>query len=529
MSHCAPLFLALDAGTTSLKALLVDADGHLVGGERAEIRLRHPQPLWAEVDADDWWRAALTLVPRLLARPGIHPEAVAAVGVTGAMHALVPVAQDGALLAPTLTWFDQRCRSQADALRERWAGTLQAVGGVSVHASSARLRWLREAAPDVVDRAHRFLLPKDFLRQRLTGCFATDLSDARSTSMLDRRRDIWCRELIEEALEVPVEKLPEILPATATAPMTAEAARALGLRAGTPVAVGMGDVPSTLLGIDAFRPGALCVYLGTGAWMARTLPPEDSELPRTAWVGSTVACGSALNWARRLLSPSEAAGAAPDFEAMGRALASVSPGAEGLLFLPHMLGERGRCGDPDARGVCFGLTLAHTSAHLLRAVVEGVAFQIRREIDAAAQAAGGSGPWATASEGASAPARGDPITLSGGAARSPVCRQIVASVTGRRVTVPAVPDTTALGGALIAAVAVGLFPSLRAGAAAWVRPGLALDPIEPDHSIYAAAYECFTELEAALRPLYGRFATGRSGVQAFGGRRGPQTPERLNA
>src|SRR5947199_8568573 len=155
--------------------------------------------------------------------------------------------------------------------------------------------------PEVVERTHCFLLPKDLLGQRLTGRFVTDASDARSTSMVDRHTGDWCRALIEEVLEVPAGKLPEIRPATEIAgPVTGTAAAALGLWPGTPVAVGMGDVPSTLLGIDAFRAGQLSLYLGTGGWMARTLPCESDTTPATAWVGSTMACGSALNWALSL-------------------------------------------------------------------------------------------------------------------------------------------------------------------------------------------------------------------------------------
>jgi xylulokinase len=480
--HQSPLFLALDAGTTSFKAVLFDAAGRAVAHERVELRLRHPQPLWAELDADVWWRAAINCVPRLLRLPGIEPEAVAAVGVTGAMHALVAVDAEGTALAPTLTWFDQRCRPQAEALRAQSAAAFEPVGGVSLHASSARLRWLLETEPGVVEKTHCFLLPKDFLRQRLTGGFATDLDDARGTSMVDRQQADWCRPLIEQVIGVPAAKLPPILPATQIAgPLTAEASRALGLRPGTPVAVGTGDVASTLLGVNAFRPDELCVYLGTGAWMARTLPPEGDSAPRTAWVGSTTACGSALNWVRRLLCPVEAAGAPADYAAVELAMAVIPAGADGLLFLPHMMGERGRCGDPDARGAFHGLTLAHTPAHLLRAVVEGIAFQILREIEAA--------EVDTAL----------PITLSGGAARSAVCRQALADVTARPVAVPDVPDATALGAALIAAVAVGHLPSLRAGAAAWVRPGAVVAPAQPEISTYAQSYQRFVALATALR------------------------------
>jgi xylulokinase len=492
-----PLFLALDAGTTSFKAILFDSQGHEVAHERAEISLRHPRPLSAEVDAAEWWRAAVERVPRLFSRSGVAPDAVAAVGVTGAMHALAPVGAGGEVLGPTLTWLDQRCRPQVEAL-QRHAAAFEPVGGVSLASSSARLRWLQERMPEVVERAHCFLLPKDFVRQRLTGRFMTDASDARSTAMVDRHTGDWRRALIEEVLEVPAGKLPEIRPAAEIAgPVTAAAAAALGLRPGTPVAVGMGDVPSTLLGINAFRPGQLCVYLGTGGWMARTLPGESDTTPATAWVGSTMACGSALNWARGLLLRSDAAA---EYVAVEQAVASVPPGSEGLLFLPHLMGERGREGDPNARGAFYGLTLSHTAAHLLRAVIEGIAFQFQREIDAAAIAfhdeARPPHPEHKATAGPLPP--DEPITLSGGAARSEQWRRIMAQVTGRCVCVPAVPDTTALGAGMVAAVAVGHFPSLRAAADAWVRPGARTEPSVGEAATYAEHYERYRALQAVL-------------------------------
>jgi xylulokinase len=463
------------------------------------------------VDAEDWWRAAIDCVPQLLASTGVRPDAIAAVGVTGAMHALVPVGADGAVLAPTLTWFDQRCRPQAERLREQHAAAFEAVGGVSVFASSARLRWLRETSSAVIGQTRCFLLPKDFLRFRLTGRFATDPSDARNTSMVDRGTGDWSRALVEGVLEVPAAKLPEIRPGCEIAgPVTGAAAAALGVKEGTPVAVGMGDVPCTLLGVNAFRAGQLALYLGTGLWMARTLDSDNDWEPRTAWAGSTLSGGSAFLWARRLLQPDEAAGSPPDYRAIEQALASVPPGADGLLFLPHLMGERGRCGDPDARGVFFGLTLAHTPAHLQRAVVEGIAFQVRREIEAAASAQATAATHPEHRETAWQAGPQDPITLSGAAARSGQWRQIVADVTGRPVTVPAVADTTALGAALVAAIAVGHFSSPRTGAAAWVRPGPTVQPSEQVVAIYEAAYKRFCALEEALQPLYSSFAKGRS-------------------
>jgi xylulokinase len=503
MNARAPLFLALDAGTTSLKAALFDAVGNEVARERVEIRLRHPHPLWAELDADDWWRAAVDRVPRLVARSGAAPETIAAVGVTGAMHALVPVDAGGGVLAPTLTWFDQRARPQAEALKKQAAAALEAVGGISVHSSSARLRWLRENAAAIVDRTHCFLLPKDFLRQRLTGRFATDGSDARSTTMVDRRTGDWCRPLIEEVLEIPLEKLPEIRPAAEIAgAVTPDAAAALGLRAGTPVAVGAGDVPCTLLGINAFRAGQLSVYLGTGIWMARTLPGESDAEPRTAWVGSTLSCGSALHWALRLLDTRQSGSAQLDYGVVETALAAIPAGAERVLFLPHLMGERGRCGDPEARGVFFGMTLGHGPAHLMRAVVEGIAYQILREIEAAtATGAPDAPPHPVHAETTSRGAPHERITLSGGAARSEQWRRVIAGVTRRAVCVPAVVDTTALGAAILAAVANGHFKSPRAGADTWVRPGPVTEPAEEDLSDYTEAYHRYVMLQAALQPL----------------------------
>lgn len=483
MSH-PPHFLALDVGTTSVKAAVFDTTGELRGRAREELTLHHPRPLWAEVDANDWWAAACRLIPMALAAAGIAPTQLAAIGVSGLMHALTPVDARGEPLDRTMLWMDQRSAPQCAELQARWSDHLtERVGRpLTTMAAATKLRWLQQHRPEVIERAHNFLLAKDFLRLKLTGEMATDPSDAAGTYLVDRRTGQWSEDLLVDLLQLPPEKFPPIRPSTALAGcVTAEAARATGLVAGTPVAVGAGDVQSTLVGLNLYVPGRACAYLGTAAWIMRALPPEGDEL-RCEWFGNTATLGAGLKWLREVVTGEVTEETWPYYQMEAEA-GTAPPGADGVIFLPHLMGERGHRPHPHATGVFFGLTLAHRRRHLLRAVLEGNACLLRRCL-----------------EQAQAPPL-DPLILAGGGAQSRLWRQIIASVLGQPVQVPRVTESTALGAALIAAVATGHFPSRRAAAAS-VRLGGREEPRAEWRETYEALYRRFCELEEAMEPFY---------------------------
>jgi xylulokinase len=493
----APRFLAVDVGTTSVKVVLFDAEGTPCFEDRAVIRLHHPRPSWAEIDARDWWDAAAALLRRAAATA--PPEEIAAIGVTGLMHALVPVDDDGEPLDRTILWFDQRSHRQSARLAARWDEELRLALGRPPGMGSAppKLLWLREERPGLIERTRVFLTAKDFVRLCLTGEPATDPTDAAGTGLTERGGEVWSGRLLEELLAVPLAKLPPIRrSAEIVGRVTGRAERATGLVAGTPVVAGMADMPATLLGVDAFVPDRAVIYLGTGIWMALSRSGGTEEQPSTHFLGATATCGSSLVWFQRAI------GGAGDGELSVQeiyraqeAAASVPPGAEGVLFLPHLMGERGFEADPHARGVFFGLTLAHRSPHLLRAILEGNAFQIRRGLEQAATRA-------------ELPPLPDTLLLAGGGARTALWRGVIADVLGRSVQTPRAGEATAMGAALLAAVGAGLFPHPRAAAAAWVR----LDepsPPDPDRvAVYNRAYRLFCQLESAVAPLYAPAAEG---------------------
>lgn len=486
-----PCLVAIDIGSTSVKCLVVDAAGRPRFDERTVIRLHHPHPVGTEVDARDWWSAAAGLLRR--ATSVVAPARIAAVGLAGLMHALVPVNASGEPLDRALLWLDQRAYRHAERLSARWDDRLRdAAGGPPGSMSAApRLLWLREARPGLLDQARCWLPAKDFVRYYLTGELATDPTDARGTGLARRDSGAWSPELVEEVLDLPLDCLPPIRPSSEVAgQITRSAAAATGLRPGTPVVTGMADMPATLLGLDGWAADRAMIYLGTGVWMARSRPGGTDELPATHLLGLTATCGAALVWHQRAIG---AVGDGPlAAEALGAAHAAaeeIVPGAEGVCFLPHLMGERGFAADPHARGVFFGLTLAHRAPHLLRAIVEGNVFQLRRTLEhALAQP--------------DAPALPADLVIAGGPAQTTLWRQVLADVLQRPVQTPATAEATALGAAILAAVGAGLFPHPRAAASAWVR---LLPPTPPDPAraaFYDRAYDLFCRLETAVSPLY---------------------------
>ena len=474
MSH----FLAIDLGTTSAKVLIVGSNGVVVERARAEISLHHPQPTWAEANANGWWQTVSRLIRDVLHRSPTYTETITAVGISGLMHALVPVDVAGNVLDAPMLWMDQRCKPQRDWLVAQFGERIQSItdGLPSTTTSSPKLRWLVENRQAVVRNTHCFLLPKDFIRFRLTGTFATDVSDSRGTSLLDQHTGNWSQSLVEEIIGVPVAKLPQIRNATDIAgSVTQEAAAETGLRQGTPVVVGASDVRSTQLGGNAYVPDRIYLYMGTAAWLVLSEPPQPEMNLR--WLGATATLGASLRWLNALWGESE-------YGQLDQLAATSPPGAEGLVFLPHLMGERSPKHDPDAKGSFCGLTLAHGKPHLIRAVLEGNAYLIRHIIEA--RGLGGS----------------IPLFVMGGGAKSELWREILANVCRRKVLVPKELECAGLGAAMVAAVGVGHYPDLAAVGSAWVSVAEEIAPEQQLLAIYQQGYQLYRKLDAALEPIW---------------------------
>ena len=407
----APYLLGIDLGTTTCRAAVFDLRGRQIGASSLETAARYPRPTWAEVDPRVWWEGTVRVLRQTLGAAGVDPRAIAGVGLTGLMHAPVLVDAAGEAVTPAMLWMDQRCAPQSARL-ERAAP----AGRFGTSLSAAKLRWLADEQPQALARAAHLLLPKDFLRLRLTGAVATDPSDAGGTGLYRRQDGAWDREAVD-LCGVPRRLLPPVRPSWSLAGcVTPAAARATGLAPGTPVAVGGADTYCTRLGAGGLAPGEACLYVGTAAWVAVTAEPPRGEPPRGELRAGRRGRGAPLGarscavrghrhhrsrpalgprpdrppWAAPG-GPGDAPGSDPQgdpqgavsasYDALVEAAAGVPPGAEGLFFLPHLMGERGPRPDPLARGALVGLTLLHGRGHVVRAVLEGTAFQIRRLLE----------------------------------------------------------------------------------------------------------------------------------------------------
>ncbi|HEX4215127.1 MAG TPA: FGGY family carbohydrate kinase [Candidatus Dormibacteraeota bacterium] len=477
------LILALDVGTSRTKALGIDLDGRVEAEAEIETPVSYPSPGYAESQPQDWWRAASRSVRHLIRGRGMAPERVRVVALCGFMHTLVALDAGGRPLHPAMLWSDQRSAPQTEALASVSGAVAKVTGQpLSTMSSLPRLLWLRQNRPDVLEAARSFLLVKDFVRFRLTGERATDARDARGSGLVDAATGSWSAELLS-MVGIPVECMPPILRADEICgAVSARAARETGLRPGTPVVVGTGDWFATLVGSGCFLPERACLYLGSAGLLgAFTSAAELGRLGSIRNLASVTSTGTALSWLRRLLYSGPAG---PGYDRVFAAAETSRPGARELLFLPHLMGERGGGMRPDARGAFFGLTLAHGRGDLARAVLEGTVLWLR----AVSQPALASVPF------------GD-VLLTGGGARSGLWRRICAATFARRVLLPASGEAAALGAAMLGATAIGVGGGYQALARAWSSP-VGVEEPDPDLvEAYAAVYRRFVEVEAALRPL----------------------------
>lgn len=497
MSGDGPLFVGHDLGTGGDKAVLVDAGGALLASAFAPYPLATPRPGWAEQDPEDWWRAASTATRTLLERAGAPPERVAGVAFAGQMLALVPVDAAGRPLRPAISWLDGRAEAQAARLVRRLGGARIVRAAVGALPSGkdvvAKIAWIREHEPDVYARTRAFCDATGHLVTRATGRIGIDHTGAAGTGLLDRRRRRWSRPLAA-LVGVPLAKLPPVVACPAIAGgLTAEAAAATGLRPGTPVIGGLGDVPAAALGSGALGPGEGHVYLGTSGWVcAAAARPRD--LPRHGiyalpspdpagflMVGESETAGACLDWLAGLLGLVGQDGR-PDHERLEALALRAAPGAGGVLFAPWLLGERAPVGDARLRGAFAGLSLGHGDQHLARAVLDGVAVNLAWLLEAFGEAI----------------APGRPLRAVGGGARSEAWIQALADAAGRTVEVVERPqEAGAVGAALLAAVGTGALADVRAIGAV-VPVGRVQRPRAEHRAAYAELARTLRDLQPAL-------------------------------
>lgn len=485
------MLLGIDVSTTASKALLLRSDGQVLGVGSAPHRLSTPRPLWSEQDPEDWWQATCTAITSVMENTGVDGTHVKAIGLTGQMHGLVLLDAQGQVIRPAILWNDQRASRECAWIRERLGlEELVAITGNDAFPgfSAPKLLWVREHEPALYARIAHVLLPKDYIRYRLTGRLATDRAGAGGTLFLDLTRRDWSSELLD-ALDIPTQWLPPTHEGTdITGHTLAEAASLTGLGAGIPVVAGAGDQAAQAVGVGAVHPGTAALTIGTsGVVFAPTDRPVVDPRGRIhafphalpdRWhvMGVMLSAAGSLQWYRDTLAPGV------DFDTLLGEAEAVPEGCDGLTFLPYLSGERTPHADPAARGAFIGLTLAHGRGHLTRAVLEGVAFGLKDNLDLLT---------------ASGVPRPDSLRASGGAMKSPFWSQMLADI----LETPLIPveanEAAAFGAALLAGPAGGAWTDVAQAAERIVRTG---PPVEPRYGHHLPeALDRFRRLYPALK------------------------------
>lgn len=489
------LLMGIDLGTSSAKTVVIDPRGRLLACAAREYSVDTPQPGWAEQDPQVWLQAVLDTMGRALVEAGVPAGRIAAIGLSGQMHGTVCLSDRGQVLRPAIIWADQRSREQvARVYRElgreqlgRWTANPLATGF-----TLATWLWLREHEPETCRATATLLLPKDYIRYRLSGELGSEPSDAASTLLFDTVHRQWSTALLD-ALEIDAGLLPPIHESAAIAGrLQADAATATHLRSGTPVVYGGSDQALQALGHGVVEPGVVACTIGTGGQLFAPIqaPAYDPllrlhlfchALPKRWHLEAAIlAAGLSLKWLRDNVFEGRS------YRALAEMAAEVPPGAEGLLFLPHLAGERTPHMDPEARAAFIGLTLRHHRGHLVRAAMEGVVLGLRQGLELMIEL-------------------GVPVervVASGGGTRHRLWLQLQADVLGRPIYQTHTVEAAAVGAALLAGVGVGLYPDALTACQRAVRwRDEVIHPVAENVARYAKAYHTFRQLYPALKTL----------------------------
>lgn len=493
--------LGIDVGTGGTRAVIVGGNGRILASATEEhAPFASPQIGWAEQSPEDWWRACGIAVRKALSGAALRAEQIACVGFSGQMHGAVMLDEADKVVRPALIWCDVRtekqCRELTDAIGAEKLIHLTCNPALP-NFTLTKFLWVRENEPLNWKRVCSVMLPKDYVRFRLTGERATDMADASGTLLLDVANRRWSREVmqaagIDESLLPKLFESPEIC-----AKVSATGAAATGLHPGTPVVAGAGDQAAGAVGMGIVTPGAVSATIGTSGvvFAATDRPALDSRgrlhtfchaVPgRWHVMGVTQAAGLSLRWFRDTFGAGAAGSDTRDpYDRLTAEAAAVPPGSDGLLWAPYLMGERTPHLDPNARAALMGLTASHSRGHVVRAILEGVAFSLRDSFTLFAQMG--------------VPVRN--IRLGGGGARSPLWRQIQADVYGHEVEVLEAEEGAAYGAAILAGVGAGVWSSVDAACKEVVKVAQRVSP-------QAAAVDRLNTGYAAYRRMYPAIAS----------------------
>lgn len=488
-----PYLMGIDISTTGAKALLIDTTGAVVASQSTDLPLSTPKPLWSEQDPADWWNGIVNSIRKLLAQTSIAANEIKAIGLTGQMHGLTMLDAQGEVLRPAILWNDQRTGKQCDDIRAAVGREkfIQITGNDALTGFTApKILWVKQNEPEIYGNTAHILLPKDFIRFKLTGEYASDRAGGSGTVLFDLKNRDWSADIVH-ALEIPQEWLPTTFEGTdITCVISQQAADITGLAAGTPVVGGGGDQAAGAVGMGAVSPGIVSLTLGTsGVVFATTdgpfIEPEGRlhafchAIPdRWHLMGVMLSAAGSLKWYHDTFS------SASSYDELIAPAADIAAGSEGLYFLPYLTGERTPYPDPLARGGFIGLTIRHSQAHMTRAVLEGISFGLRDSFELMKQA------------GVS---QIDQVRVSGGGSQSAIWRQILADIFDAELVTVNTTEGGAFGAALLAGVGVSVWNSIDEACQATIRVTGSTKPQKDKVSAYQPHYKIYSGLYHTLK------------------------------
>lgn len=501
--------IGVDLGTSGTKTVLFSTDGQPIASKTIEYPLYQPQNGWAEQAPEDWWHAACGSMKEVISKSGINPKDIKGIGISGQMHGLVMLDKAGNVLRRSIIWCDQRTAAECDEITSKVGASrlIELTANPALTGFTAsKILWVRNNEPEIYEKCVHILLPKDYVRYMLTGEFATEVSDASGMQLLDVPNRCWSDEVlsklgIDKSLLAKVYESPEV-----TGKVSAQAAELCGVPAGTPVVGGAGDNAAAAVGTGTVQDGIAFTTLGTsGVVFAHTdkLSIDPKGRVHTfccavpgAWhvMGVTQAAGLSLKWFRDNFCDAEMAAAKgmkkDPYYLMDKQAENIPIGAERLLYLPYLMGERTPHLDPNCRGAFIGLSAMHTRQHMLRAVMEGVVYSQRDSVEVLR----GMG------------VKINDMLACGGGGTSPLWRQMLADVYGCPVKTVVSKEGPALGVAILASVGTGIYKSVQEACKEVIKTNPAQNPIAANSAEYEKFYKMYTELYPALKESYAKLA-----------------------
>ncbi|SHE30564.1 xylulokinase [Thermoanaerobacter uzonensis DSM 18761] len=496
-------FLGIDLGTSAVKIILIEEKGNVIGSTSKEYPVYYPQPGWSEQNPEDWWNATKDGIRELIIKTGVKNYDIKGIGLSGQMHGLVLLDENNNVLMPAILWNDQRTQEECDYITQtlgkerltKYTGNKALTGF-----TAPKILWVKKHRPEIYKKIKHILLPKDYIRFKLTGEYATDVSDASGTLLFDVENRRWSKEMLD-ALDIPYDWMPKCYESTGvTGYVTKEAADLTGLKEGTIVVGGGGDQASGAVGTGTVKSGIVSVALGTSgvvfASQDKYVVDEENRLhsfchANGKWhvMGVMLSAAACLKWwVDKIINFN---GSSITYEKLLEEAEKVTPGSGGLIFLPYLMGERTPHSDPYARGCFIGLNMTHNRGHMTRAILEGVALGLRDSLEIIKEL--------------NIPV--NEVRVSGGGAKSVLWRQILADIFGVRVDMVNATEGPAFGAAIMAAVGYGIFKDVEEACSTLIKVTDSVYPIGENVSKYDEIYQIYRGLYKALKDRFGEIAS----------------------